>query len=219
MDNLNRRGFASRSTLLVLCAALAAGLGLYSAQRYFTPAAKPPTVSQEQLKSVRLINPPRVLAPYQLTRSDGSALGVDQLRGHWTIVFLGFTHCPDVCPTTLSELKSAREQLGPAAAKDVQVIFVTLDPERDTEQVLSNYLGAFDPSFLGLRGTSEELQALAKQLRIFYQRSEGKDGNYSMDHSTPTYVIDREGRVRLFVSYGAGAKVFAHDIAILLDQK
>jgi protein SCO1/2 len=158
-------------------------------------------------------------ADFKMSDQTGTPRSLSDFKGKVVAMFFGFTHCPDVCPTTLSELKSALAQLGPAAAKDVQVIFVTVDPERDTEQILTNYLGAFDPSFLGLRGTPVELQAPAKQLRIFYQRSEGKDGNYSVDHSTPTYIFDREGRARLFVSHGAGAKVFAHDIAILLDQK
>ena len=158
-------------------------------------------------------------AEFNMPDQTGVPRSMNDFKGKVVAMFFGFTNCPDVCPMTLSELKSARELLGPAAGKDVQVVFVTLDPERDTPQLLTAYLQAFDPSFLGLRGTPEEIKALTKQLRVFYQRSGTKDGNYSVDHSTPTYLFDREGRIRLVVSYGAGAKVFAHDIKILLDEK
>ena len=158
-------------------------------------------------------------AEFKIADQTGKPRSISDFKGKVVAMFFGFTHCPDVCPITLTEIKSALAQLDPTAARDVQVVFVTVDPERDTPQVLANYLGAFDPGIVGLRGTPEELQALAKQMRIFYQRSEGKDGNYTMDHNAATFLFDRQGRIRLLVSYGAGAKIFAHDIAILLDQK
>ncbi len=158
-------------------------------------------------------------AEFTLADQTGKPRSMSDFKGKVVAMFFGFTHCPDVCPTTMSELKTALAQLGPAAANDVQVLFVTVDPERDTSQLLASYIGAFDPNFLGLRGTPEELKALAKQMRVFYQRSESKDGNYSMDHNAATFIFDRKGRIRLLVSYGAGAKTFAHDIKRLLVEK
>lgn len=158
-------------------------------------------------------------AEFQIPDQTGTPRAMTDFKGKVVALFFGFTHCPDVCPTTLSELKTALAQLGPASAKDVQVLFVTVDPERDTPLVLANYVSAFDPSFLALRASNEELRQLAKQMRVFYQRSEGKDGNYSMDHNAATFLFDRQGRIRLMVSYGAGAKVFAHDIKRLLAQE
>jgi len=158
-------------------------------------------------------------AEFEIPDQTGKPRRLSDFKGKVVAMFFGFTHCPDVCPTTLTELKAALAELGPAAAKEVQVLFVTVDPERDTQEVLASYTGAFDPSFLGLRGSPEELQALAKQMRVFYQRSEGKNGNYTMDHNAATFLFDREGRIRLLVSYGAGAKVFAHDIKRLLQER
>ena len=195
MDNPTRRGFASRSTLLVLCAAVAAGLGLYSAQRYFTPAAQPPVVSQQQLKAVRLINPPRELGHYQLTRSDGSALGVDQLRGHWTIVFLGFTQCPDVCPTTLAELAKAQKTWATISeSRRPRVLFVSVDPERDTPAITGDYAEFFNPETIAATADAEPLANFAATMGLVYMKVPLDEGGYSMDHSATLVVLDPQGR-------------------------
>ncbi|OGT56963.1 MAG: hypothetical protein A3E01_12755 [Gammaproteobacteria bacterium RIFCSPHIGHO2_12_FULL_63_22] len=216
MDNLNRRGFASRSTLLVLCAALAAGLGLYSAQRYFTPAANPPTVSQEQLKSVRLINPPRVLAPYQLTRSDGSALGVDQLRGHWTIVFLGFTHCPDVCPTTLAELAKAQKTWATIAEpRRPRVLFVSVDPERDTPAITGDYARFFNAETIAATADAAPLANFAATMGLVYMKVPLDEGGYSMDHSATLVVLDPQGRQAGLIRPPLAWQQIADDLRLL----
>jgi len=130
-------------------------------------------------------------------------------------VFFGFTHCPDVCPTTLAEMAQVIKELGPDGSK-VQVLFVTVDPERDTPQVLKQYVPAFNPSFLGLYGDQDATARAAKEFKVFYQKQPGKGGSYSVDHSAGTFILDREGRLRLFAQYGLGATAMLHDIRLLL---
>ena len=133
-------------------------------------------------------------------------------------MFFGFTHCPDVCPTTLAELAGAVKKLGPAGDK-VQVLLVTIDSARDTPELLGKYVTAFNPRFLALRGTDEETARVAKEFKVIYQKVAGpRPENYSMDHSAGSYIFDQKGRLRLYVAYGRGADVFAHDIDMLLKQ-
>ena len=153
---------------------------------------------------------------FALTDHNGRAVTLADYRGKAVVLFFGYTHCPDVCPTTLSELAAAMEKLGPAA-KDVQVLFVTVDPERDTPALLAQYVPAFNPSFVGLHGDAAALERTAKEFRIVYRKQEGREpGSYTMDHSAGTFVFDPQGRLRLYVGYGQGADVFAHDLAELL---
>ncbi|HEX4984707.1 MAG TPA: SCO family protein [Burkholderiales bacterium] len=155
---------------------------------------------------------------FKLTDHDGKLRSLQDFRGKVVVMFFGFTHCPDVCPTTLAELAGAVRALGPAGDQ-VQVLLVTVDPQRDTPQVLRGYVTAFNPSFLGLRGSDEETARVAKEFKVIYQKVAGPTPeNYTMDHSAGTYVFDRQGRLRLYVSYGRGAEVFAHDIGLLLKQ-
>jgi protein SCO1/2 len=151
----------------------------------------------------------------QLTDFNGQARKLADFRGKAVVVFFGYTHCPDVCPTTMSELASAMKKLG-AEADKVQVLFVTADPERDTPEILKQYVTAFDPRFLGLRGTSEQTAQAAKDFKVLIQKNPGNAANYTVDHSSGTYLYDPQGRLRVYVSYGQGADVFAHDIAALL---
>ena len=216
MDNQTRRGSASRSTLLVLCAALAAGLGLYSAQRYFTPTAKAPTVTQEQLKAVRLINPPRGLGPYQLTRSDGSTLSAGQLRGHWTIVFLGFTHCPDVCPTTLAELAKAQKTWATIAEpRRPRVLFVSVDPERDTPAITGDYAKFFNPETIAATADAGPLANFAATMGLVYMKVPLDEGGYSMDHSATLVVLDPQGRQAGLIRPPFVWKQIADDLRLL----
>ena len=131
-------------------------------------------------------------------------------------MFFGYTQCPDVCPTTMSELAAVMQRLG-GDAQRVQVLFVTVDPERDTQQLLSRYVPAFHPAFLGLYGSPAQTAEVAKEFRILYQKQPGATpGSYTMDHSAGTFIFDPEGRLRVFVGYGQGPDVFAHDIRELL---
>jgi len=153
----------------------------------------------------------------QLTDFNGQAHRLADFRGKVVVVFFGYTHCPDVCPTTMAELAFAMKKLGPEADK-VQVLFVTADPERDTADVLKQYVTAFDPRFLGLRGTPEQTVQAAKDFKVLIQKNAPSAGsaNYTVDHSSGTYLYDAQGRLRVYVSYGQGAEIFAHDIAALL---
>jgi protein SCO1/2 len=153
---------------------------------------------------------------FALTDHHGKAVTLADYRGKAVVLFFGYTHCPDVCPTTLSELAAAMEKLGPAA-KDVQVLFVTVDPARDTPALLGQYVPAFNPSFVGLYGDAAALERTAKEFRVLYQKQEGQTPeSYTMDHSAGTFVFDPKGRLRLYVGYGQGADVFAHDLGELL---
>jgi protein SCO1/2 len=155
---------------------------------------------------------------FRLTGHDGRTYSLSDFRGKVVVIFFGYTFCPDVCPTTLLELANALKQLGPSAQR-VQVLFVTVDPERDTPEVLKRYVTAFNPGFLGLYGSADTLAATAKEFNVFYAKHPGPSPQtYSMDHSAGTYIYDMAGRLRLFVSYGRGAAVYAHDIGLLLKQ-
>jgi len=132
------------------------------------------------------------------------------------VLFFGYTHCPDVCPTTLGELGITLKRLGADASK-VQVLFVTLDPARDTAAVLAQYVPSFNPTFLGLTGSEEEIAQVAKSFKVFYKKQESSSkAGYTMDHSANTFVIDPQGRLRLLFGFGTGAAPLVHDIQQLL---
>lgn len=155
---------------------------------------------------------------FTLVDHTGKRRSLADFRGQVVVMFFGFTHCPDVCPTTLAELANAVKKLGPEGEK-VQVLLVTVDPERDTPELLAKYVTAFNPKFLALRGNAEETARVAKEFKVIYQKVAGpRPENYSMDHSAGSYIFDRQGYLRLYVSYGRGADVFAHDIDRLLKQ-
>ena len=131
-------------------------------------------------------------------------------------MFFGYTRCPDVCPTTLAEMKAVKDKLGPEGDR-LQVLFVTIDPERDTPELLAKYVPAFDPSFLALYGDADATAKAAKEFRVFYQKAAGSSpDNYSMDHTAATFLYDPQGRLRLFAKYGMGADALAQDIRLLL---
>lgn len=153
---------------------------------------------------------------FKLTDHNGRPRTLADFRGKVVVMFFGYTQCPDVCPTTLSELAAVMQELGSDASR-VQVLFVTVDPERDTADLLSQYVPAFNPSFLGLRGDAQATADVAREFKILYQKQPGATpGSYSVDHSAGTFVFDPQGRLRVYVSYGQGPEVFAHDIRELL---
>ncbi|HTP96324.1 MAG TPA: SCO family protein [Burkholderiales bacterium] len=153
---------------------------------------------------------------FQLTDHNGTPRRLADFRGKLVVLFFGYTHCPDVCPTTLAELAGAMQQLGADAGR-VQVLFVTVDPERDTPALLAQYVPAFNPSFLGLYGDADATARTAKEFKIFYRKQPGRtpDG-YTMDHSAGSYVFDREGRLRLLMPYGQKVEALVHDLRLLL---
>lgn len=155
---------------------------------------------------------------FQLTDHDGRPRTLQDFRGKAVVVFFGYTHCPDVCPTTLSEIAEAKRLLGPDGAR-VQGVFVTVDPQRDTPEMLKAYMAGFGPDFVALRGTPEQLAEVAKEYKIYYKKVDGKTpDSYTMDHSAGSYVYDPQGRVRLYTRYGTGPEALASDLKVLLTQ-
>ncbi len=154
----------------------------------------------------------------ELTDHTGKPRRLEDFRGKVVVVFFGFTHCPDVCPTTLADAAQAMKQLGPDADR-VQVLFVTVDPERDTQEALAKYVPAFDARFLGLRGDLEATRRVAKEFKVYFEKRPGKTpGEYSVDHSAQSYVIDAQGRLRLFVRHDRIAEDLAPDLRVLLKS-
>lgn len=149
----------------------------------------------------------------------GKVRSLEEFQGRVVVVFFGFTQCPDVCPTTLVELAAVRQRLGERGQR-VQGVFVTVDPERDTPELLQAYVANFDPSFVALRGTPEQTLAAAKHFKVFYAKVAGKtETSYTIDHTAGAYVFDTRGRVRLFTRHGTGVDALVHDIGILLSEK
>ena len=150
-----------------------------------------------------------------LTDHNGRPRTLADFRGKVVTVFFGFTHCPDVCPTTLVEMAQVMKELG-ADADQLQVLFVTVDPERDTQKLLAQYVPSFHPGFIGLYGDRDATARAAKEFKIYYNKQPATGGSYSVDHSAGTFVLDREGRLRLFAQYGQGPAALLHDIRLLL---
>lgn len=147
---------------------------------------------------------------------NGQARSIKDFAGKVVVLFFGFTQCPDVCPTSMAELAEAKKLLGKDGDK-VQGLFITIDPERDTQPVLKAYMANFDPSFLAMRTTPEKLVNLAKDFKTYYKKVPGRtDTSYSMDHSAGSFVYDTKGNVRLYTRYGSGAEALASDLKLLL---
>ncbi|QDL38934.1 SCO family protein [Rhodoferax sediminis] len=153
---------------------------------------------------------------FQLTDQNGQLRSLKDFRGKVVILFFGYTQCPDVCPTTMAELAEVKKALGKDGDK-LQVLFVTVDPERDTPQVLKGYMTNFDPSFLALRPTPDKLAEVAKDYKVYYKKVDGKTPtSYTMDHSAGSYVYDPQGNLRLYYRYGSGTQALVSDIELLL---
>jgi protein SCO1 len=153
----------------------------------------------------------------ELTDHNGQRRTLADFKGKVVALFFGFTHCPDACPTTMAELATVAKELGPDASQ-FQVLFVTVDPERDKPEVLKQYVPAFHPSFLGMSGSPEDISRTAKEFKVYFQKSQQPGGSYTMDHSAGTFVFDKQGRLRLFGNYGVGAKPILHDVKVLLKE-
>jgi protein SCO1/2 len=154
---------------------------------------------------------------FALTDHTGKPRTLADFKGKVVIIFFGYTQCPDVCPTTMAEMSAVMKELGPQAGQ-VQVLFVTVDPERDTQQLLAEYVPAFDQRFLGLRGTPEQTAAMGKEFKVLYNKVPGQEpGSYSMDHTAASYVFDKQGKIRLLIRPGQGPAPTVHDLKLLLS--
>lgn len=180
----------SRSNRLALIAAsvFAAMVGLLAAVLVFAPR-------NVEIESGVLLKQPRELRSFQLGRADGGSFDERDFQGHWSLVFAGFTHCPDICPSTLALLNTVSSRLA-EAGKPVQVVFVSVDPERDTPVVMRGYVGYFDPSFIAITGPEDQLSILMSSLGLIYVKVPGDvEGSYTMDHSAALVLINPEGRI------------------------
>ena len=163
-----------------------------------------------------VFSPPRAAPDFTLSGSDGTELRLSRYRGKVVILGFGFSSCPDVCPTTLATLARARKQLG-AEAEQLQVVYITVDPERDDAERLRKYLTAFDPTFVGGTGSAEQLAAVRKEYGIAASRT-ALGASYAFSHSSFTYLVDRQGNLRALMPYGQSADDYVHDVQILLKQ-
>lgn len=153
---------------------------------------------------------------FSLTDTEGKTRTLSDFKGKVVVVFFGFAQCPDVCPTTLADMAEVRKRLGKDGER-VQVVFITVDPARDTPQVLGAYMRNFDPSFVALTGTAEQIEKTTKDFKVFFAKVPGKtEGSYTIDHTAGSFVFDPQGRVRLFIRHGGGAEAMASDLKLLL---
>lgn len=155
---------------------------------------------------------------FALKDADGKERTLADFKGKVVVLFFGYAQCPDVCPTTMTEMAQVKQQLGKDGDK-LQVLFVTVDPDRDTPTVMKAYMGAFDPAFVALIPTQEQLAAMAKDYKAYYKKVDGKTPtSYSMDHSAASYIYDTQGRLRLYARYGAGVAPMVADVQALIKQ-
>ena len=154
----------------------------------------------------------------QFTLSDvnGKERTLEDFRGSYVMLFYGFTQCPDVCPTTLGRAVEVRKKLG-ADASRLRVVFISVDPDRDTPELLRNYLQAFDPEFVGLRGTGEQTKVAAKALNVFFEKVP-TGGSYTINHTALTYIFDPQGRLRLGMRHEQTVDEFVSDLRLLMKQ-
>jgi protein SCO1/2 len=201
----------SRRLLFVFCAAALTGLAGCNK----SAAPKAATAPEVRFQGVDITGAEygRSLA---LTDQNGKPRTLADFKGKVTVVFFGYTQCPDVCPTTMAELAQVKKALG-ADGERIQGVFVTVDPDRDTPEVLKAYVASFDPSFVALRGTAEQTTAAAKEFKVFFAKVPGRvEGAYTVDHTAGSYILDAEGKLRLFVRYGTGAPALTADLKALL---
>jgi protein SCO1/2 len=177
-----------------------------------------PLIGPRQLHGF-VMNEPTPVGNFTLTGHNGDPIALSDFRGKLVLIYFGYASCPDVCPMTMLQLAKARASLPERFQGDVQVLLVTVDPERDTPELLANYLGHFDKTFLGLTGTQDEIAAAAAPLGIFSeQRTVDGSETYFMDHTATVAVIDRQGRLRLVWPFGVPSEDIASDLGYLVRE-
>jgi protein SCO1/2 len=201
MSQLPQESKATRSALLglliigVLLIAIVAVMNLRQSLN-----APPPTVTPAQ--GITIVNPPMTPRDFTLPGSNGEPLSLSDMRGKWTLLFFGYTHCPDFCPTTLAEWKQIKDALGEEHAAHVNFLFISVDGERDTPEVMERYLSRFDPAFLGMSGVEPVKDQLAADFGLDYVLHTEEGENYPVDHSTRAYLLDPQGRIVYQFSFG-----------------
>lgn len=166
-----------------------------------------------------LLQSPRQADDFTLTASSGEPLALGDLRGKFVLIYFGYTSCPDVCPTTLNDLKQMAAALGEQRMQDVQIVLISVDPQRDTPERLALYLNSFDPRFLGMTGELEDVQRIASQFGIFFEAQPGTpDTGYLVDHTSVVTVVDPDGYVRMIFPYGTTGKDMAADMTYLMRR-
>ncbi|MGD2076760.1 MAG: SCO family protein [Chloroflexota bacterium] len=207
---------ASNNRRLVLLAVAGALLGLLAGWLTIQFATGAWRLGPYEYQGI-LLPAPEPVSDFTLTTHRGQKAQLSDLRGQIAVLYFGYTYCPDVCPTTLATLSEAVSQLKPAEKEQVQVVMVTVDPARDTVDVLADYLTHFDPAFLGLTGSEEEIALAAEALGIYHQKGEGSPASgYLVDHTATVSVLDKEGRLRLLFPFGTPAEDIAADLQQLL---
>lgn len=156
---------------------------------------------------------------FELLDTEGRTRRLADFRGKVLAVFFGFTQCPEICPTTMGEMKAVKEELG-AQGADLLPIFISVDPERDTPELLRHYAAAFGPDFVALRGSLAQTEAAAREFKVYFKKVPSDSGQgYTVDHSAAVFLFDRQGRVRVYVRYGSGAQAMLLDVKQLLAEK
>ena len=216
---------SKRAFVLLIVIALAVGAGLWSAQRLLAPptAGTAVTPSMPAVTSMTLLPTPRELPEFTLQQSDGTSLTGGELHGHWTVVFLGFTHCPDVCPTTLAQLASAQKQWAalPEATRP-RVLFISADPDRDTPKITGDYAHAFHADSIAATAPLPQLESFARSLSLVFMKVPnggtgrgGRDDDYSIDHSASMIVLDPQARMAGVIVPPFNPKAIAADMLAL----
>ena len=161
-----------------------------------------------------------LLTDFQMPSTTGRDLRLSDFQGSYAVLFFGYTHCPDFCPTTLGEYKQVKQRLGDAV-DHVQFVFISVDGERDTPEALAKYVSIFDPAFVGLSGTDATLQPIAKQYGLYYKlrKEEAVDGNYFVDHTTLSYLVDPQGQLVAMYPYGLDPQIIADDLRARVAQQ
>ena len=202
--------FTRPARLAALCAAVVLAVGMAACDRAGAPSAAP------QFRGIDITGA-EYARSLSMPDQNGQPRTLADFKGKVVVVFFGYTQCPDVCPTTMVELAQVKKALG-ADGERVQGLFVSIDPERDTPEILKAYMASFDPSFVALRGTPEQTLAAAKEFKVFFAKVPGKtEGSYTMDHTAGSYILDGNGKVRLFERYGGGVEALTADLKALLS--
>lgn len=210
----------NRASLIVLILAIASGLGLLAAQKFFTD----PATARIETRAITLFPQARALPPFSLQQSDGTQLVPGELQGHWTVVFIGFTHCPDVCPTTLAELGQAQRQWDdlPEGVRP-RVLFVSVDPERDSPERTGEYAAAFHPDILAATADVPALEAFARSLSLVFMKVAPPDGfpdsQYTIDHSAALAVLDPQARMAGVIQPPFDPAAIAEDLRLLTERR